>query len=166
MRLGFDGKTELIGEQDTQDYQAWLRVQPFAELVEEVVHGWSYLSACLALGEMARRSPRRALPVVLEQLSPDSMIHDCAFMHYYAIDRAAALRYVEAQAEQADVWLFGTMLSEVAGDVGLLPEAAELLPVARSLLRLLRERQAQDPDELRSIAVEIEFFMQAFGDLE
>ncbi len=160
------GKLELIDEEDSQAYLAWLRLQTVEVVIDEVVDGWSYLSACHALGELVRRSSQQALPVVLGELRPTSMILDCAFMHYYAIDRTAALDYIEEHAAQADVWLFASMLSEVSGDVGLLPEAVEILPAARLLLRLLRERELQDPAGIRSVDLEVEMFLQAFGDLE
>ncbi|MBN7134790.1 hypothetical protein A7A76_08660 [Lysobacter enzymogenes] len=160
------GKLELIDEEDSQAYLAWLRLQTVEVVIDEVVDGWSYLSACHALGELVRRSPQQALPVVLGELRPTSMILDCAFMYYYALDRTAALDYIEEHAAQADVWLFGSMLSEVSGDVGLLPEAVEILRAARLLLRLLRERELQDPTGIRSVDLEVEMFLQAFGDLE
>ncbi|BAV97113.1 hypothetical protein [Lysobacter enzymogenes] len=161
-----DGKMELIDEEDSQVYLAWLRLQTVEIVIDEVVNGWSYLSACHALGELVRRSPQQALPIVLGQLRPTSMILDCAFRCYYALDRTAALKYVEDHAEHADAWLFGSMLSEVSGDVGLLPEAAEILPAARLLLRLLRERGLQAPADGGIADLDVELFLEAFGDLE
>lgn len=163
---GFRGKSESADDEDGQAYSAWLQAQDVETVVDEAVDGWSYLTTCLALHELARRAPQRALPLVAQHLRERSMYQECAFDCLYAIDRAAALAFVHAHAASADIDLFGAMLGAVSGDVGLLPEAAELLPAARCLLGLLRERRTEIAErEGRLLDMEVELFLDAFGDL-
>ena len=134
------------------------------DLVKQVERLEDYEQASNALMEVVHREPATGERLALHLLrskAGDVHLRAFAFSMLYRANRATAFEYVRENSSTSEPAIFGAMLGEVAEDVGLLNESAEL----RQMVAYLRSAISHRPDnDAEAMKLAVNDFRRVYGD--
>lgn len=123
-----------------------------------------YEQASKALMEVVHREPATGGQLALNLLrskAGDEHLRAFAFSMLYRANRASAFEYLQQNSSTSEPAVFGAMLGEVAEDVGLLSESAELRQMVAYLQSAILRRPDNDADSMKRGVRE---FRRVYGD--
>jgi hypothetical protein len=118
-----------------------------SDLVRQVELLEDYEQSSQALMDVVHLEPAVGARLALNALASsagDVHFRAFAFNMLYRADRQAAFDFIREKAATCEPQVFGSMLAEVADDVGLLGESQDLQRIVQLLLSMVRERRKNE----------------------
>ncbi|MFZ6873781.1 hypothetical protein ACO0LF_17115 [Undibacterium sp. Di27W] len=117
------------------------------------------LSALHALADLDKTAAEKLALEILVQQKGDVYFQASCFDVLYSTSLQRALEYMKENVRHVDVYLLGTMMSNVAEDLGIIQEHPEIKDAVIILKKSVLSRSAA---EIESIRDDLDWFNQTY----